>query len=295
MELKFIIPLLTYTFCSIYFIYKSKINNRVALTIISSLSLIDFFFLINLYNNKSYLINPEITYLTIFNLIINGLVINFLFYKSDNFIFNIESFIDNKGTIVCITNAGMPLILFFFYFFKKDITSAASMLYLFGLNFLYCFICMYIASFLDKIFYKSLNNKEHNILFRKSFDTISDENLKYLTENFNIKGFQFLNLYKNRNINLEFHKKDSTNEKPLFIAILENVNVDILYNRNYWLNILLNKKEVSFKYFEISDSDFYLPINELKNIKLNKHIDFKDANLKENLENQINLIKVIEY
>lgn len=189
----------------------------------------------------------------------------------------------------------MPLILFFFYFFKKDITSAASMLYLFGLNFLYCFIFMYIASFLDKIFYKSLNNKEHNILFRKSFDTISDENLKYLTENFNIKGFQFLHLYKNRNINLEFHKKDSTNEEPLFIAVLDNVDSDILYNKNYWWDILLNKKSLCFKYFGISDSDFYLRINKGKYIQLNKHIDFKDANLKENLENQINLIKVIEY
>lgn len=295
MELKFIIPLLTYTFFSIYFIYKSKINNRFALTIISSLSLIVFFFLINLYNNKSYLINPEITYLTILNLLINGLVINFLFYKTDNFLFNLESFIDNKGTILSLTNAGIPFIIFLFYLFRKDITSASSMLYLFGLNFVYMFICLCISGHLDKIFYKSLNSKKQKLLFSNTFDTISNENFKYLTDNFDVKGFDFLCLYQNRTINLEFHKKDSINEDPFFIAILDEVDSDILYNRNYWLNIFLNKKSVCFKYFNLSNSDFYLPLNNGKYVKLNKHVDFKDVNFKENLDNQIKLIKLINY
>lgn len=295
MELEFLIPILIYSLFSVFIVYKSNANNRFALSILSSISLMIFYFFITLYNDKIYLVNSELTYLAILNLIINGLVINFLFYKLENFIFYLENFIDNNGNKIAITNIGFPLIFLFLYLSIGNSTSAGSVFFIIALNILYLFLCLYIPYILDDIFYKSLNRKNFNLIFKNSPDTISDVNFKYLTENFDIKGFQFLHLYKNMNINLEFHKKDSTNEEPLFIAVLDNVDSDILYNKNYWWNILLNKKSVCFKYFGISDSDFYLPLNKGKYIQLNTHIDFKDANLKENLENQINLIKVIEY
>lgn len=298
MELKLTIPLFLYVIISIYFIYNSNINNKIALFLVSAFSLALFSILSLFYYNEFYIFNNEknTTYLVVLNLIINSLFFNFLLYKKENFIFKIEEFIDKNGNIFAFLNFLAPMIISIIYItIIEDSKISLKILLYPALTFAHSFILLYLCNILDDIFCYKISSKKINILFKNLNNTISTENLNFLNNNFEIRHNIFNELYRHKNLNFYFYDKFK-NDKPLFIAFIKNTESEILFKNNYWLDILFNRKEILFKDVQLEDVDLLLPSEDnYKYFMLKDIIDFNSDYLPDIFYQKLKLLNLVNY